>query len=78
MAAAMLAAYPAVFAAGGVPAGMPVGSARTQIQALLRMRRGNRLRSRQYLAATARAAAPPRGGQPWPRLSICTDPKTAR
>ena len=70
MAAAMLAAYPAVFAAGGVAAGMPVGSARTQIQALLRMRRGNRLLSRQYLAAKVRAAAPPRGGQPWPRLSI--------
>ena len=51
MATAMLAAYLAVFAAGGVAAGMPVGSARTQMQALLRMRRGSLLRSRQYLAA---------------------------
>ena len=70
MAAAMLAAYPAVFAAGGVVAGMPVGSARTQMQALLRMRRGNPLRLRQYLAANVRAAAPPRATRAWPRLSI--------
>ena len=60
MAAAMLAAYPAVFAAGGVAAGMPVGAARTQMQAVLRMRHGNPLRLRHYLAATVRAMAPPR------------------
>ncbi len=70
MAAAMLAAYPAVFAAGGVVAGMPVGSARTQMQALLRMRRGNPLRLRHYLAANVRAAAPSRATRAWPRLSI--------
>jgi poly(hydroxyalkanoate) depolymerase family esterase len=70
MAAAILAAYPAVFAAGGVVAAMPVGSARTQMQALLRMRRANPLRLRQYLAATVRAAAPPRATRAWPRLSI--------
>ena len=70
MAAAMLAAYPAVFAAGGVVAGMPVGAARTQMQALLRMRRGNPLRLRHYLAANVRAAAPPRASRAWPRLSI--------
>ena len=69
MAAAMLAAYPAVFAAGGVAAGMPVGTARTQMQALLRMRRGSPLRSRQYLAASVRAATPPRASN-WPRLTI--------
>jgi poly(hydroxyalkanoate) depolymerase family esterase len=70
MALAMLAAYPAVFAAGGVAAGMPVGSARTQMQALLRMRDGNPLRSRQFLAAAVRAAAPARATRSWPRLSI--------
>lgn len=70
MAAAMLAAYPAVFAGGGVAAGMPVGSARTQMQALLGMRRGNPLRLRRYLAANVRAAAPSRATRAWPRLSI--------
>ena len=70
MAAAMLAAYPAVFAAGGVAAGMPVGTARTQMQAVLRMRRGSPLRSRQYLAASVRAAAPRRATRAWPRLAI--------
>ena len=70
MAAAMLAAYPAVFAAGGVAAGMPVGTARTQMQALLRMRRGSPLRSRQYLAASVRAALPRRTTGRWPRLTI--------
>ena len=39
MAAALLAAYPTVFAAGGVVAGMPVGSASTPMGAMLHMRR---------------------------------------
>ena len=37
MAAAMLAAYPDIYAAGASVAGMPVGSARSAMQALLRM-----------------------------------------
>ena len=41
MAAAMLAAYPAVFAAGAVVAGMPVGSARTMMGAVMHMRRAD-------------------------------------
>lgn len=45
MAAAMLAAYPAVFAAGGNIAGMPVGCAQTQVAAMLHMRRANISRS---------------------------------
>jgi len=39
MTAALLAAYPRVFAAGGVVAGMPVGCARTPMVAMLKMQR---------------------------------------
>lgn len=70
MAAAMLAAYPAVFAGGAVIAGMPVGAARTSPMALLRMSRADPLGSRISLVAAARAAGPPRRGKTWPRLSI--------
>lgn len=70
MAAAMLAAYPAVFAAGAVIAGMPVGAARTSPMALLRMSRADPLGTRLGLVAAARAAAPMRQGNTWPRLSI--------
>ena len=70
MAAAMLAAYPAVFAAGAVVAGMPVGAASTSPMALLRMSRADPLRGRTGLVAAVRAMAPARGKQPWPRLSI--------
>ncbi|WP_254453456.1 PHB depolymerase family esterase [Siccirubricoccus sp. G192] len=71
MAAAMLAAYPAVFAAGGVVAGMPVGCAGTSLLALQQMHRaGGAWRSRRDLADAVRAATPPRPGRPWPRLSI--------
>jgi poly(hydroxyalkanoate) depolymerase family esterase len=38
MAAALLAAYPAVFAAGGIVAGMPAGCAKSQMGAMLHMR----------------------------------------
>jgi poly(hydroxyalkanoate) depolymerase family esterase len=68
MTAALLAAYPAVFAAGGVVAGMPAGSAFTQITALLRMHRADSRRSRAALAEDARRFAPRR--RRWPRLSI--------
>lgn len=72
MAAAMLAAYPALFAAGGVVAGMPVGSAATAMGALLQMRRADGWRSRTSLADSVRqvARARARGRLAWPRLSI--------
>lgn len=70
MAAAMLAAYPAVFAGGAVVAGMPVGAARTSPMALLRMSRADPLGTRLGLVAAARAAAPTRQGNTWPRISI--------
>ncbi|WP_223880703.1 extracellular catalytic domain type 1 short-chain-length polyhydroxyalkanoate depolymerase [Roseococcus microcysteis] len=70
MAAALLAAYPAVFAAGAVVAGMPVGSAVTPGGALLRMRHANRFTTRAGLAASVRAFNPARGTARWPRLSI--------
>jgi poly(hydroxyalkanoate) depolymerase family esterase len=70
MAAAMLAAYPAVFAAGAVVAGMPVGSARTMMGAMMHMRRADRLRSRASLADDVRLATRTRTRQAWPRLSI--------
>lgn len=68
MAAAMLAAYPAVFAAGAVVAGMPVGSARSPGVALLRMGQADVHRSAQAWAHAVRGdgAGPAR----WPRLSI--------
>ena len=46
MAAAMLAVYPATFAAGAVVAGMPIGAAYGSASALLRMRRGDWFTSR--------------------------------
>lgn len=67
MAAAMMAAYPAVFAAGAVVAGMPVGAARTSPMALLRMHRADPFGSP---AALVRAAAPTGRTGVWPRLSI--------
>ena len=71
MAAAMLAVYPATFAAGAVVAGMPVGAAYGSASALLRMRRADRFTSRRILAETVRRAAPPtRNPRAWPRLSI--------
>ncbi len=70
MAAALLAAYPAVFAAGAVVAGMPVGAANNGALALLRLYRAERYRGRAALAVAVRASAPPRPTRPWPRLSI--------
>lgn len=70
MAVAMLATYPAVFAAGAAVAGMPFGAASTSPMALLRMARADPYRSRAGLVAAVRAATPSRGTQPWPRLSI--------
>jgi poly(hydroxyalkanoate) depolymerase family esterase len=68
MAAAMLAAYPSVFAAGAVVAGMPVGSARSPGVALLRMRQADAYRSDQAWADAVRgdSTRPIR----WPPLSV--------
>lgn len=70
MAAAMLAAYPAAFAAGAVVAGLPVGSANSAAMAMLRMRQADPFTTRAGLAAAVRAQASPRPSQGWPRLSI--------
>ena len=70
MAAAMLAAYPAVFAAGGVVAGMPVGCAKTQMGAMLHMRRADTSRSRRALADDVREVTRARSRKVWPPISI--------
>jgi poly(hydroxyalkanoate) depolymerase family esterase len=67
MTAAMLAAYPEVFAAGAIIAGLPYGTARNAQQAYESMFQG-----RSHTAKTwgdfVRRASPHRG--PWPRVSI--------
>jgi poly(3-hydroxybutyrate) depolymerase len=68
MAAALLAAYPAVFAAGGIVAGMPVGCASTQIGAMLHRRKADLFRSRIALATMTSVRL--RGRKASPRLSI--------
>jgi poly(hydroxyalkanoate) depolymerase family esterase len=71
MAAAMLAAYPAVFAAGAIVAGVPVGAAYNSASALLRMRHADGLMNRRTLAESVRRAAPPTvKPRAWPRVSI--------
>ena len=70
MAAAMLAAYPDVFAAGAVVAGLPVGAATSTTEALARMAEAGPQRSRAGWAEQVRNAAPAGYTGPWPRLSI--------
>ncbi|WP_294540879.1 PHB depolymerase family esterase [uncultured Rhodoblastus sp.] len=71
MAAALLAAYPTVFAGGGVVAGMPVGAAFGGASALLRMHRADRFTTRALLADAALRAAPPTvRPRVWPKISI--------
>jgi len=70
MTAALLAAYPDLFAAGASVAGVPVGAARSGMQAIMQMRTGGSGRSPEDWAARARAAAPQGFEGPWPRLSI--------
>lgn len=67
MAAAMLAAYPDVFAAGAVIAGLPYRAAVSVGGALEVMAHGDR-RSGRESAAAVRAASDHAG--PWPRLSV--------
>jgi poly(hydroxyalkanoate) depolymerase family esterase len=70
MAAALLAAYPDVFAAGASVAGLPVGAARSGMQAILRMASAGPNQSPEAWAALVRAAAPDGFAGPWPRLSV--------
>ena len=70
MAAALLAADPALFAAGAVVAGLPVGTADGTMQALTRMAHGGPAREPDAWAALARRLAPAGYAGPWPRLSI--------
>jgi poly(hydroxyalkanoate) depolymerase family esterase len=70
MAASLLAAYPDVFTAGAVVAGLPVGAALSATEAWLRMASaGPELRSSVW-ADQVRRVAPPGYRGPWPRLSI--------
>jgi poly(hydroxyalkanoate) depolymerase family esterase len=70
MAAALLAAYPDLFAAGAAVAGLPVGAARSGMQAILRMASAGPDQSPEAWAAHVRAAAPHDFTGPWPRLSV--------
>jgi poly(hydroxyalkanoate) depolymerase family esterase len=85
MAAAMLAAYPDVFTAGAVVAGLPVGAANGTSEALRRMAEAGPSRSPAAWADLVRHAAPADFPGPWPRLSIwhggadrVVDPANAR
>ncbi|MBV9786072.1 MAG: PHB depolymerase family esterase [Acidisphaera sp.] len=70
MAAALLAAYPEVFAGGAVVAALPVGCASTASQALTRMADGGHAPPPGDWADQARAVGPASYAGPWPRLSI--------
>ena len=70
MAAALLAAYPDVFAAGAVVAGLPVGAASSVTEALSRMAEAGPTRSREEWARLARKAGPQGYAEKWPRISI--------
>lgn len=67
MASAMLAAYPDVFAGGGIIAGLPYGTATTMPEAFDRMRGQGGPRGVD-LAAPVRAASQHRG--PWPTIAV--------
>jgi poly(hydroxyalkanoate) depolymerase family esterase len=85
MAAALLAAYPDVFAAGAVVAGLPVGAASSAGEALRRMAEAGPARPPSGWADQVRHAGPIDYRGPWPRLSIwqgeadrVVDPANAR
>ena len=67
MTSSLLAAYPELFAAGAIVAGLPHGSADNLAEALNAMSKG-RERSSQQWGEIVRASSSHRG--PWPRLSI--------
>jgi poly(hydroxyalkanoate) depolymerase family esterase len=70
LAATLLAVYPAVFNAGAVVAGMPVGSASNITSALLRMHRANPLATRSTLVAAVRSQQSSSRSRKWPRISV--------
>src|SRR5271165_774815 len=70
MTTALLAAYPDVFAAGAVVAGLPVGAASSVSEALRRMAEAGPVRSPSGWAEQARRAGPAGYPGPWPKLSI--------
>jgi poly(hydroxyalkanoate) depolymerase family esterase len=70
MTAALLAAYPDVFAAGAAVAGLPVGAATSTSEALIRMAEAGPARTPAAWAELVRRAAPAGYAGPWPRLSI--------
>jgi feruloyl esterase len=70
MTAALLAAYPDVFAAGAVVAGLPVGAASGATQGLLRMARPGPQREPAAWATQVRDAGPADYRGRWPRVSI--------
>jgi feruloyl esterase len=67
MAAAMLAAYPEMFAGGAIIAGLPVGAAANAAEALAAMQAAP-LRTPRAWGDAVRAASGHRG--PWPKISI--------
>lgn len=70
MAACLLAAYPDVYAAGAIVAGLPAGAATNVINAMSRMSGRGGDRSGQDWAAIARGFAPTGFAGPWPRVSV--------
>lgn len=70
MAAALLAAYPDLFAAGAVFAGLPVGAATSAVQALARMAHGSPDYPAPEWVDRARRLAPAGYAGRWPRLSV--------
>lgn len=70
MAAALLAAYPDVFAGGATVAGLAVGSAGSVSEALRRMSEAGPPRPASAWAELVRRAGPVGYSGPWPRLSI--------
>jgi poly(hydroxyalkanoate) depolymerase family esterase len=70
MAAALLAAYPDVFAGGAVVAGLPVGAASSVTEALRRMAEAGPDRSPAVWVEKVRQAAPVGYPGPWPKLSV--------
>lgn len=67
MAGVMLAAYPDLFAGGGIIAGLPYGSA-TSVPAAFDRMRGHGIPSTQELARLVADATPHKG--PWPKISV--------
>ena len=68
MTAAMLAAYPEVFAGGAIIAGLPYGSAASVQAAFESMAQGSESLKSEEWGDIIRSASPHRG--PWPRISV--------